>query len=75
MAKTDKQELLEAHREKDIKTIISDVLNGMRGEKNIPNKAATNLGVSQATFYQWCQQWGINLDDYRQQTTEEPASV
>ena len=63
--KTDKQTVLELQRSKVIEDIIRDSLEKTRGEKFQITLAALDLGVTDATFYSWCRDLGINIDEYR----------
>ena len=65
MSKTPMQERLEAQRGRDIAQILREALEGRRGQKHMVTIAAMELGVTDATLYQWCREFGINVDEYR----------
>ena len=65
MARTATQEKLEAQRGKDIAELLRDALEEHRGAKHMVTLAALSLGLADATFYQWCREFGVNIDDYR----------
>ena len=67
MPKTPTQEKLEAQRGKDIARILREALESRRGQKHMVTIAAMDLGVTDATLYQWCREFGIDIDDYRKQ--------
>ena len=73
MAKTPTQEKLEAQQGKDIEQILHEALEARRGQKHMVTIAAFALGVTDATFYQWCREFGINIDDYRRPAEDEEA--
>ena len=65
MTKTPMQEKLEAQRGKDIAEVLRDALETRRGQKHMVTIAAMELGVTDATLYQWCRGFGIDINDYR----------
>ena len=65
MTLTPTQEKLEAQLGKDIKTILQDALEARRGQKHMVAVAALDLGLTDATFYQWCREFRIDMDEYR----------
>ena len=65
MTKTPTQAKLEAQRGKDIARILRDVLEVRRGQKHMVTTAAIDLGVTDATLYQWCREFAIDIDEYR----------
>ena len=71
MAKTPTQEKLEAQRSNGIADILREALEGRRGQKQMVTIAAMDLGVTGATLYQWCREFGIDIDDYRRAAVRE----
>ena len=65
MAKTPMQEKLEAQRGRDIAQILQEALEARRAQKHMVTIAAMDLGVTDATVYQWCREFGIDVDEYR----------
>ena len=65
MPKSPTQEKLEAQRGKPIETVLHEALERHRGKKLLAALAGIDLGVSDATVYNWCNQLGIDIDDYR----------
>ena len=65
MSKTPTQEKLEAQRGGDIAQILREALEGRRDQKHMVTIAAMDLGVTDATLYQWCREFGIDIDEYR----------
>ena len=56
---------LEAQRNKGMADILREALEGRRGQKHMVTIAAMDLGVTDATLYQWCREFGININEYR----------
>ena len=69
MTKTPTQQKLEAQRGKDIAVILMEVLESRRCQKHMVTTAAFDLGVTDATLYQWCREFGIDIDEYRRPAT------
>ena len=67
MNKSATQEKLEAQRNQDIGDIVRGALRKFRGRKNFMMLVAVELGVTDATVYRWCDELGIDIDDYRKQ--------
>ena len=63
--KTDKQALLEAQRSKSIEAIVREALERQRDQKHQVVLAGLDLGVTDATLYSWCEDLGIDIDEYR----------
>ena len=63
--KSPTQRMLEAQRQKSIRDIVVGTLESHRGRKNLVMAVALDLGVSDVTVYRWCEDLGINVDDYR----------
>ena len=63
--KTDKQTLLEIQNSKPIENIIREALEAYRAQRHQVMLAAIDLGVTDATLYQWCREFGIDIDEYR----------
>ena len=70
MALTPTQEKLQFQQGKDIETILKDALESRRGQKHLIARVAFDLGLTDATVYQWCREFGINIDEYRRQTVD-----
>ena len=64
MSKTTTQEKLEAQLGKPIQQILRDALEARKGQKNMVARAALDLDLADATFYQWAREFGINIDEY-----------
>ena len=65
MEKTPTQGKLEAERGKDIRQILIDCLESRRGQRNKINKIAIDLDVTAPTIYRWCEEIGIDIEEYR----------
>ncbi len=65
--KTPTQEKLEAQRNKDISELVPEALAKFRGQKNFVLLAAIDLEVSAGTLNRWCEEMGINPDEYRRE--------
>ena len=65
MVKSPTQEKLEAQRQTDIRSILTGSLTRYRGKRNMMLHVAVDLEVSDATIYRWCEDLGINIDEYR----------
>ena len=63
--KTDKQTVLELQRSKPIVDIVRDALEKTRGERFQITLAALDLGITDATLYNWCRDLGIDIDAFR----------
>ena len=63
--RTTVQEILEAQHQKGIREIVSDALKLHRGRRNMVGLAAVDLGVTDATVYNWCRDLGIDIHEYR----------
>ena len=64
--KTDKQTLLEfQHGGKPWEEILRETLERHRGDRNQVAHVAISLGLSVATVYNWCNDLGIDIDEYR----------
>ncbi len=70
MIKTPAQQMLEAHRGRDIQDIVPGTLEKYRARANLVVLVAVDLGVSTVTVYNWCRELDINIDDYRRQEVE-----
>ena len=65
MSKTPTQEKLEAQCGKDIVEILREALEVRRAQKHMVALAALDLGLTDSTVYQWCREFGIDIDAYR----------
>ena len=68
--KTDRQTVLELQRSKPIEQILRESLESHRGKKFQIAHVAMELGVTDATVYNWCEGLSIDIDEYRR-----PAEV
>ena len=66
MNKSPTQEKLEAQRNQDIPDIVVGVLEKYRARRNMMMLVAVDLEVTDATVYRWCEDLGIDIDEYRQ---------
>ena len=71
MNKTPTQEKLEAQRGSDIGKILREALEARRAQKHMVTIAAMDIGVTDATLYQWCREFGIDIDEYRRPAVRE----
>ena len=71
MNKTPTMEKLEAQRQTEIGQLVRDALDRHRGDKNMVMLVALDLGVTDATVYNWCGRLRIDVEDYRLQKSEE----
>ena len=67
MALTPTQEKLEAQKGKNVRSILIEAMETRRGQKHMIARVAFDLGLTDATVYQWCREFNINIDDYRRQ--------
>ena len=65
MFKSPTQEKLEAQRNQDIRDIVLSALRKFRGRRNMLMLVSVELEVSDATVYRWCDDLGIDIDEYR----------
>ena len=65
MYKSPTQEKLEAQHHLDIRDIVANSLGKFQGRKNLLMLVAVDLEVSDATVYRWCDDLGIDIDEYR----------
>ena len=65
MVKSPTQEKLEAQRNQDIRDIVLSALRKFRGRRNMLMLVSVELEVSDATVYRWCDDLGIDIDEYR----------
>ena len=63
--KTDRQTVLELQREKPIETVLREVLASYTGQRMLVARTAVDLGITSATVYKWCDDLGIDIDEYR----------
>ncbi len=63
--KTDKQTVLELQRSKPIKEIVREALVQYAGQRMVVARVALDLGVTGATVYNWCEDLGVDIDEYR----------
>ena len=73
--KTDKQALLEVQHGKPVQDILKESLTRHRCRRNITMLVGVDLDVSDATIYNWCDQLGIDISEYRRPAdASEPTS-
>ncbi len=65
MFKSPTQEKLEAQRNQDIRDIVLSALRKFRGRRNMLMLVSVELEVSDATVYRWCDELGIDINEYR----------
>ena len=70
MIKSPTQEKLEAQRNQDIRDIVLSALRKFRGRRNMLMLVSVELEVSDATVYRWCDDLGIDIDEYRRVAAE-----
>ena len=76
MALTILQEKLEVQFGKDIRSVLVDALEARRGQTHFVARAALDLGITNATVYQWCREFGINIEPYRRPLADpDPAGT
>ena len=63
--KTDRQVVLELQHSRPIVQIVRKALEEHRGKKSQVTLAALDLGITDATVYNWCEDLGIDIDEYR----------
>ena len=63
--KIDRQTVLELQRAKPIVEILREALEKNRGKRFQVTLVALDLGVTDATLYNWCETLGIDIDEYR----------
>ena len=73
--KTDRQALLEAQRDKPIRDIIREALEKFRYQRHQVVLAGLDMGVTDATVYNWCEDLDIDIDQYRRPAPEESADA
>ena len=73
MIKSPTQEKLEAQRNQDIRDIVLGALRKFRGRRNMLMLVSVELEVSDATVYRWCEELGIDINDYRRPANEREA--
>ena len=71
--KTDKQMLLEIQHGKPVEDILRESFAAHQGRRNMAMLVAVDLEVSDATIYNWCEDLGINIDDYRRPVRDGEA--
>ena len=67
MLKSYIQQRLEALRGGDIRDIVIDSLRQHRGLRNMVMLVSVDLEITHTTLYRWCDNFGIDIDDYRAQ--------
>ena len=67
MALTPTQEKLEAQKGKNVRSILIEAMETRRGQKHMIARVAFDLGLTDATVYQWCREFNIDIDEYRRQ--------
>ena len=71
-SKTLAQRLIEHRYGKDLDQILRDALEARRGQKRFVQLAASDLGLSDATLYQWAKQTGVSVDGYKYAEPVQP---
>ena len=65
MLKSYTQQKLEAQRGGDIRDIVIDSLRQHRGLRNMVMLVSVDLEITDTTLYNWCEDLGIDIDEYR----------
>ncbi len=65
MLKSPTQEKLEAQRNQDIRDVVVGAFRKFRGRRNMLMLVSVELEVSDATVYRWCEDLGIDINEYR----------
>ena len=68
MLKSYTQQKLEAQRDGDIRDIVTGTLLKYQGCKNMVMLVGVDLGITSTTLYRWCEDLGIDIDEYRRPT-------
>ena len=72
--KTDRQALLEVQRGKPIEDVVREALEKYRGRKSQVALAGFDMGITDASVYNWCEQLGIDIKDYQQPEAAEKTA-
>ena len=67
MLKSYTQQMLEAQRNGDIREIVVAAFRQAQGHRNMVMMVAVDLGITAATLYRWCDNLGIDINEYRKQ--------
>ena len=59
------QQKLETQRGGGIREIVIDSLRRHRGRRNLVMLVSVDLEITDSTLYRWCEELGINIDEYR----------
>ena len=65
MIKSYTQQKLEVERGGDIRDIVTNSLRQYRGRRNMVMLVAVDLEITDTTLYRWCEDLGVNIDEYR----------
>ena len=65
MLKSYTQQKLEAQRGGDIREIVIESLRQHRGLRNMVMLVSVDLEITDTTLYRWCDELGIDIDEYR----------
>ena len=68
MQKSPTQEKLEAQRNQDIRDVVVGAFRKFQGRRNMLVLVAADLEVTGTTLYRWCENLGIDIDEYRRAT-------
>ena len=61
---------LEREHGKSIEEILRRALEARRSQKGVLYLVAADIGISDGTLYQWCREFGIDVDEYRRPRAE-----
>ena len=65
MLKSYTQQKLEAERGLAIQEVVTNSLCEHQGRRNMVMLVSVDLGITDTTLYRWCEDLGINIDEYR----------
>ena len=65
MLKSYTQQKLETQRGGDIREIVVDSLRQHRGLRNMVMLVSVDLEITHTTLYRWCDDFDIDIDEYR----------
>ncbi len=71
MFKSPTQEKLEAQRHEDIRDIVLSALRKFRGRRNMVMLVSVDLEITDTTLYRWCEDFDIDIDEYRRAAVRE----
>ena len=75
MLKSYTQQKLEAQRGGDIREIVIESLRQHRGLWNMVMLVSVDLEITDTTLYRWCDELGIDMDEYRRPAVAAEKAV